>query len=339
MRRSSQEARHIRREIMRSRICGNAFPAAPADSPLFGVPMPEREKLRLKLEELYLKMLWDERERAYTLQIEDMIKRETSGFPLDPDQYRGIQLELFAPEINDECYAISQQRAADASYQSMLQTTEGINRTIEREKRAAIRSVGKAEIAQLEKEFDAAKIKAPPFTEWVNTDAYFRIVGGTANRDSDYYSKIADLTADPDLTMRIKEQIQAGEGIKTIVRKALRDTTNKEVVRHVENIVRTETTKAIEQARVETAKNSGYIKAYQFFAAHDYRTTIYCAERHLCLIDIDDQDMLEQCTPPLHYQCRSTLAELSRRQLERAGGYEQIEADRLKLENAPVFEW
>ena len=339
MRRNSQEVRHIRREIMRARVCGNAFPAAPADSPLFGVPMPERERLRLKLEELYYKMLWDERERAYTMQIEDMIRRETSGFPLNPDEYRGIQLELFAPEINDECYAISQQRAGDAAYQSMLQTTEGINRTIEREKRAAIRSVGRAEIAQLEKEFDAAKITAPPFTEWVNTDAYFRIVGGTANRDSDYYSKIADLTASPERVYEIKAQIQAGEGVKTIVRKALRADPAFETARHLENIVRTETTKAIEQARVETAKSSGYIKAYQFFAARDYRTTIYCAERHRCLIDIDDQSMLDQCTPPLHYQCRSTLAELTRRQLERAGGYEQILSDRLKLENAPVFDW
>lgn len=339
MKRNSAEMKHIRHRLMRARMCANALYEVPSNSPLFGVPMPERERLRKKLEEIYLKMLFAERERAYTMQIEDMIRRETSGFPLNPDEYRGIQLELFAPEINDECYKISQERAADASYQSVKATTEEINGTIEREKRAAIRSVGKAEIKQLEKEFDAAKLKAPPFTEWVNTDAYFRIVGGTANRDSDYYGKIADLTADPALTMRIKEQIQAGEGVKTIVRKALRDTTNKEVVRHVENIVRTETTKAVEMARVETAKNSGYIKAYQFFAAHDYRTTIYCAERHLCLIDIDDQDMLDQCTPPLHYQCRSTLAELSRRQLERAGGYEQIEADRMKLENAPVFEW
>lgn len=329
--------KHIRTKFVRSRIfCQNAKDER---SPLYGIAFPEREKLRAKLERLYYILLKEARDRAWNREVEHIQQRELSGFPLTPEQYHYEQLELFADDFNHECYELSAQRAADAAYQSAEQTAEQINRTIEKERKAALRSADRSQWEQIEAEFLNAKITVPPFTDWIDTPAVQRIVGGTANRESDYYGKIADLTKDPALTEKIKEQVRAGEGVRSIVRSVSRGTASREYKRHLENIVRTETTRAVEEARTETARSSGYIKAYQFFAARDYRTTIYCAERHLLLIDIEDEAEIERCTPPLHYQCRSTLAELTRRQLARAGGYEQIEADKMKLENAPVFDW
>lgn len=328
-------------KLLRSFVFNAPLPPASPQSPLFGVPFPAREKLRLKLEKIYYELLLKEYDKAIEQRTKDAIKRLTSGIYIDDLQLTNIQLELFQDEINQECYEISAQRSAAAARAGAEMAAENINGTLEKEQKAALRSADKSEYNSILAEFQGQRIVLEEFGQWLNMPSVQRIVGGNANRETDFYSEIFFRTnQNEELLTVIKENIRKGKGVEEVVN-AAQTAMNKtgETAGHLKNVVRTETTRAMEEGRRETALRSKYCKAFKFFAAHDYRTTIYCAERHLCLIDVEDETNLQRCTPPLHYQCRSTLAELSRRQLENAGGYEQIEADKLKLDNAPNFQW
>lgn len=316
-------------------------PQGDPGGPLFGVPFPDYEKLRLKLEKIYYQLIMKEYEKALKNRAFDAFERLKSGFEIGGEQLDAIQRDIFQNAVNDACYEISLQRSIEAARAGAEKAEKDINKTISKEQAAALRSASPEERSSILAEFAGAKVTLPPLPEWKNDPDIIRIVSGNANRETDFYSRIFFHTNESEtLLENIRANIEAGKGVNDILDAAAAEIKKAgEVDYHVKNVVRTETTRAIESGRQITAKKSKYCKAFQFYAVHDYRTTIYCAERHRLLIDIEDETNIRRCTPPLHYQCRSTLAELSRRQLEAAGGYEQIEADKIKLDNAPDFEW
>ena len=89
----------------------------------------------------------------------------------------------------------------------------------------------------------------------------------------------------------------------------------------LENIVRTETTAAINQGRLDNFRQPGSrVAALQYVAILDGRTTNICRSRDGMILLIDDPRVAEN-TPPLHFNCRSVWTPVSEFDLEdlRAG--------------------
>lgn len=79
----------------------------------------------------------------------------------------------------------------------------------------------------------------------------------------------------------------------------------------LENIARTETTSALTQGRLAKFRELGSrVAGVQFVAILDARTTEMCRSRDGLMLRLDDP-RLALNTPPLHYQCRSTLVPVS----------------------------
>lgn len=106
----------------------------------------------------------------------------------------------------------------------------------------------------------------------------------------------------------LADGIRSGSGTKEIMKML-----NKEFEKYdltvgahrVENIVRTNSLRAFNQARLnEFAKQKSMISGYQFSAIMDGRTSEVCTSHDGKKFSIDDGDRLN---PPLHYQCRSVL--------------------------------
>ncbi len=74
----------------------------------------------------------------------------------------------------------------------------------------------------------------------------------------------------------------------------------------LENIARTETASAYNAGRLATFRDSRFVVAVQFSAIIDDRTTEICKARDGRILLLSDP-ALDANTPPLHYQCRSTL--------------------------------
>ncbi len=80
-------------------------------------------------------------------------------------------------------------------------------------------------------------------------------------------------------------------------------------VGRLQNIARTEISKAMNQGRLESFESpalKGFITAVEFSAILDSRTSDICEDRDGLILAIDDP-RLKMNTPPLHYQCRSIL--------------------------------
>ncbi len=78
----------------------------------------------------------------------------------------------------------------------------------------------------------------------------------------------------------------------------------------LENIARTETTAAYNQGRLAMF-GQGNVRAVQFVAILDARTTVICQSRNGMIMMLDDP-RLPANTPPLHFQCRSVLIPVDR---------------------------
>lgn len=79
----------------------------------------------------------------------------------------------------------------------------------------------------------------------------------------------------------------------------------------LENIARTETTSALTQGRLNKFREPGSrVAGVQFVAILDARTTEMCRSRDGLMLRLNDP-RLALNTPPLHYQCRSTLVPVS----------------------------
>lgn len=117
----------------------------------------------------------------------------------------------------------------------------------------------------------------------------------------------------------------------------------------LKNIVRTETTRAFNEGKIleneriaRELEAEGFVSgivAYMFHAVIDGKEWEGCKARHRLLIDAKDKELLRANTPPLHYFCRSRITGISKRKLEMYGGQAQLEADKKKLKEAPVFKW
>jgi SPP1 gp7 family putative phage head morphogenesis protein len=93
----------------------------------------------------------------------------------------------------------------------------------------------------------------------------------------------------------------------------------------LENIARTEMNKAFTGGRIDAftaPEMEGFIVAVEFTAILDSRTTEICGERHGLVFKIDDE-WLKANTPPLHYQCRSTLLPVDKYSLAIEPGLEE----------------
>lgn len=83
----------------------------------------------------------------------------------------------------------------------------------------------------------------------------------------------------------------------------------------LENIARTETATAYSVGRLAGFRASQVVKAVQFAAILDDRTTDMCEKRDGRIMLLSDPKLNEN-TPPLHYQCRSNLVPLDKYDLE-----------------------
>jgi len=83
----------------------------------------------------------------------------------------------------------------------------------------------------------------------------------------------------------------------------------------LENIARTESIAAYNQGKMVAYRANPYAEAVQFAAILDTRTTKICQERDGLIMRLDDERM-QANTPPLHFQCRSTLVPLDKWDME-----------------------
>lgn len=81
----------------------------------------------------------------------------------------------------------------------------------------------------------------------------------------------------------------------------------------LENIARTESVAAYNQGRLAAFRANPYVSAVQFSAILDNRTTDICRDRDGLIMALTDPRLLGN-TPPLHFQCRSTLVPITRYQ-------------------------
>lgn len=77
-----------------------------------------------------------------------------------------------------------------------------------------------------------------------------------------------------------------------------------------QTIAATETTRYYNQARIERYGSSPDFTHFLFLALRDHRTTSWCKDRH-GLVYEKGSSLLEDETPPIHWNCRSEVVALS----------------------------
>lgn len=116
------------------------------------------------------------------------------------------------------------------------------------------------------------------------------------------------------VTQVLVRALQTGATLQETM-KALRDVFPEFSKARLENIARTEASAAYTQGRLAAFRANKMCAAVQFAAILDGRTTSICRERDGLVLMLDD-DRLIANTPPLHYQCRSTLVPVDKYDLE-----------------------
>jgi SPP1 gp7 family putative phage head morphogenesis protein len=84
---------------------------------------------------------------------------------------------------------------------------------------------------------------------------------------------------------------------------------------HAQTIARTETGKFYNAGRIASWTDpelDGFVEAMQYDAIVDTRTTSFCRHMDGKIIDIRNQAMIAEYTPPNHFQCRATWIPVSR---------------------------
>ncbi len=97
-------------------------------------------------------------------------------------------------------------------------------------------------------------------------------------------------------------------------------------VGRLQNIARTETSRAMNEGRIEGFQSpalKGFITAVEFSAILDSRTSDICEDRDGLILAIDDP-RLKSNTPPLHYQCRSILVPVDKYSMVEEGLDEKV---------------
>ncbi|QMS41881.1 minor head protein [Bacillus phage Bolokhovo] len=100
--------------------------------------------------------------------------------------------------------------------------------------------------------------------------------------------------------------------------------------KHAETIARTETTKfynAGKLARWLDPELDGFVVALQYDAITDSRTTDLCSELNGKIINVYNQDVIQQYTPPNHFNCRSQWLPISK--------FEDYQEDWIAVESPP----
>ncbi|AGY46812.1 minor head protein [Bacillus phage Blastoid] len=100
--------------------------------------------------------------------------------------------------------------------------------------------------------------------------------------------------------------------------------------KHAETIARTETTKfynAGKLARWLDPELDGFVVALQYDAITDSRTTDLCSELNGKIINVYNQSVIQQYTPPNHFNCRSQWLPVSK--------YEDYQEDWIVAETPP----
>lgn len=120
-----------------------------------------------------------------------------------------------------------------------------------------------------------------------------------------------DRDLDAAVTALLVQALQTG-GTRKELSKALGQTIFPDFSRHrLENIARTESSTSLTQGRLRKFNEpQSRVRAVQFVAILDARTTQMCSQRDGLIMELTDP-RLPANTPPLHYQCRSTLAPVS----------------------------
>jgi SPP1 gp7 family putative phage head morphogenesis protein len=118
---------------------------------------------------------------------------------------------------------------------------------------------------------------------------------------------------------RIREELEKGldEGVSpTEMTQRINDVTDTWVSEwHAQTIARTETGKFYNSGRIASWQDpelDGFVEAMQYDAIVDTRTTDFCEHMDGKIIDIRNQAMIAEYTPPNHFQCRATWLPVSR---------------------------
>jgi SPP1 gp7 family putative phage head morphogenesis protein len=136
-----------------------------------------------------------------------------------------------------------------------------------------------------------------------------------------------------------REYVKRSEDAKTAMKEAIKDTVFENAKGIFEKVATTETTTAMNKGTLDAGETESFIAGYQFRAIMDERTTIYCRPRNNMLISKNDPVTLAANTPPLHYNCRSGLIPMTKREIALLGGENRLQLDRIKFATLETFNW
>lgn len=177
------------------------------------------------------------------------------------------------------------------------------------------------------------------YREWIQNPDVVNVLSKREGYSGDFYSVYFDRQKDIDFFEVVREGRQKGRPIDDIVETLSKKWNESIEDSKIDNVVRTEISRARSEGSVLADKKSGFIVAYIFRSNRDGRTTVYCSSRSGRMVDVENQTILDQCKPPLHYRCRSYLVPLSADDVTARGGYKKLQEDTLYLQSCPNFSW
>ena len=156
----------------------------------------------------------------------------------------------------------------------------------------------------IQRDIEAIFDLEPP--QLINTDAVEAVIG-RANLLAGDFADDTFLDLRKHLVAAIVPQSDTGEPIgRDVLLERIQKTLQVSEAR-ANNIARTELTYAYNNGRLNSFNESPLVDYLRFLAISDDRTTDICQSRDGMLIPKNDVALVELNTPPLHYQCRSTL--------------------------------
>jgi SPP1 gp7 family putative phage head morphogenesis protein len=126
---------------------------------------------------------------------------------------------------------------------------------------------------------------------------------------------ITEETVREQLRKTVIDSLESGDRGRDMIAKVIESMGFWMGEKHAETIARTETTKfynAGKLARWLDPELDGFVVALQYDAITDSRTTDLCNELNGKIINVYNQDVIQQYTPPNHFNCRSQWLPVSK---------------------------
>ncbi len=300
-----------------------------------------KEERGLILEERYFNKLKELALKYGDLRALEAIKLDRNGIT-DPSLLSERVRSELSEKLQEEYLELARKNAEEALRSGWHTGIADTNKALESDGRAAVKTAPR-ELKSYAIDSQPGKIILEDVEKWRLRPEVVRVLSNREGYSGNIYSVFfgGGVSKDDErFFTSLRDSLERGLSEKEATKRAMeaiKETpTTFEVIR---NVVRTETQRAMQAGIVDSTKTTGLIPAYLFDSVNDDRETPFCRSRHGLLILSDDNELLQQCTPPLHYQCRSSLIPLTRRAFESRGGLKQAQKDRIKLLNAPIFKW